>query len=201
MEAVVSVHRSEEQSRPGLVTQAEFARIRGVSREAVRRAVQTGRIQLEDGLVDPVQASRDWDRNTNKARMPKRARATAAPAPLRRREVPPPAPPGDGEQPDQGSSEFIPDFLTSQATHEFHKARLAELKANAEEGRLVDAERVKKEIFATYRNVRAAMETIPDRIAAIVAGETNPATVHQLLLKEIRAALEEASDGLDHGTG
>jgi hypothetical protein len=157
----------------------------------VRRAVQSGRIQLVDGLVDPVQASRDWDRNTSKARMPKRARAAATPARQPKPASPPPTPPSDGEPPDL-ETDYFPDFLTSQAEHEFHKARLAKLKADQEEGKLIDAEAIRKEIFATYRTVRDKLRMIPERLARTIAAETDPAVIHRLIQDEIDVALQEA---------
>ena len=49
------------------MTQAEYARARGVSREAVRKAVKAGRIALVNGKIDPGMADGQWDRNTRKA--------------------------------------------------------------------------------------------------------------------------------------
>ncbi len=42
-----------------LITQAEWARRQGVSREAVRKQVQSGRLQLVNGKVDENQAKQD----------------------------------------------------------------------------------------------------------------------------------------------
>ena len=46
----------------------EYARQRGVTEGAVRKAVKSGRILVEsDGTIDPVKADADWAANTNQA--------------------------------------------------------------------------------------------------------------------------------------
>ena len=59
---------------PELVTQAEYARRIGVSRNAVWAAVRTGRIALFEGLIDPERADREWAENTD----PSKPRGIAA---------------------------------------------------------------------------------------------------------------------------
>lgn len=45
-----------------------YARERGVSDAAVRKAIKTGRITPEaDGTIDSVRADREWTRNTDAA--------------------------------------------------------------------------------------------------------------------------------------
>lgn len=53
---------------PKLITQAAYARRRGVTKQAVGLAVAGDRIRLVDGLVDPEQADRDWAANTDPAK-------------------------------------------------------------------------------------------------------------------------------------
>lgn len=50
-----------------LITKAEYARRRGVSKQAVCKAANTGRITLVDGKVDPEVADVQWARNTDPA--------------------------------------------------------------------------------------------------------------------------------------
>lgn len=59
--------------RVELITQAEYARRRGVAKSAVAKAVKEGRITLIEGKVDPAVADIQWARNT-------RARADSRPA-------------------------------------------------------------------------------------------------------------------------
>jgi len=45
-----------------------YAKRRGVSETAVRKAIKTGRIKLEaDGTIDSAKADGQWDRNTDAA--------------------------------------------------------------------------------------------------------------------------------------
>lgn len=47
------------------LTQAAYARRRGVTHRAVQKAILTGRITREpDGSIDPERADRDWERNS-----------------------------------------------------------------------------------------------------------------------------------------
>lgn len=63
------------------VRPAEFARIIGVSRQAVAKAVKAGRIRVDaDGRVDPQRATRDWIARTHPASMRARALRDAAAA-------------------------------------------------------------------------------------------------------------------------
>ena len=50
---------------PMVLSQRAYAQHRGVSHEAVRKAIKTGRISPQpDGLIDPVVADAQWDANT-----------------------------------------------------------------------------------------------------------------------------------------
>lgn len=63
------------------VRPAELARILGVSRQAVGKAIKSGRVRVDaDGRVDPQRATRDWLRNTHPASMKARALRDAAAA-------------------------------------------------------------------------------------------------------------------------
>jgi len=48
--------------------------------------------------------------------------------------------------------------------------------------------------FNRYRIFRDGMLNIPDRLAAVVAAESDPRRVHELMSTEIRKALTEFSD-------
>ncbi|MFN8992033.1 MAG: hypothetical protein ACK5YP_18830 [Betaproteobacteria bacterium] len=67
---------------PDLLTISEYARRRGCTEGAVRKAIRSGRIMLIDGKVDPVAADAQWRANTRPritpgARQPGEARATS----------------------------------------------------------------------------------------------------------------------------
>jgi len=63
----------------------------------------------------------------------------------------------------------------------------------------VDADDVKVAAFNRARVVRDALLNIPERLAAVLAAETDEQRVHGMLTAEIRAACEELSG--DSGRG
>lgn len=191
-----------------MITRAEFSRRFGVSRAAVTQAVQAGKIQLVETstglMVDPVQARRDWDMTTHPSAK-RRRRGAREPEPgepvqtsaLPEEPPPPPAPPSPPKPPPPRAPDpEIFDYDSAVAEHETHKARLAKLKADELEGKLLDVEDVKREIMDLYRTVRSALETIPERLAAVLAGESDEAKVYQSLRQEIRDSLEKLSEDL-----
>ena len=56
------------QAKKELISQREYARQLGVSHVAVQRAVKTGRISTVDGKIDPAQADRQWQENTDQSK-------------------------------------------------------------------------------------------------------------------------------------
>lgn len=71
------------------------------------------------------------------------------------------------------------------------KTEMAELRVREMRGTVVSAEDVKKAAFETARSVRDALSAIPARIGALVAAESDPHKVKEILAQEIRQALEE----------
>ena len=74
------------------------------------------------------------------------------------------------------------------------QARLRELTIQVREGKLVDREATERQAFDTARIVRDGLLSIPDRVAALVAAETDTSKVHSVLTAEIRKALTEVSN-------
>lgn len=95
-------------------------------------------------------------------------------------------------------------FLRSQTkgTLAEEKTRLTRAKADREELNLrvrglelIEVSTVKQRTFEIARNVRDGVLSVPDRIAGIVAAETDQAKVHALLVKELHQALEALTRG------
>jgi hypothetical protein len=162
-----------------------YAKHRGVSLQAVLKAIREGRlptsaVQRESGRwdIDPEVADVEWQQNTDSGQ--------GAPAHAKNRQDQP-EPTGDDE-PEDGEPIT---YAQARAQHERFKARLAQLELEQREGKLVEADVVKREAFRTARLVRDALLNLPDRIAAELANETNQFKVHQRLVSEIRRALED----------
>lgn len=80
--------------------------------------------------------------------------------------------------------------LGKAQAHERHfKARLAELEFLERVGTVVDKQQVETEAFRIARQVRDALLTIPDRLAGVIAAESDGTKIRDLLVKEINLAL------------
>jgi hypothetical protein len=166
-----------------LVSQAEYARQRGVSRQYVGQMVAKGIIKLTGRKVDTDQADAALAAIREPVRPERRGEAPAA--------VPdaPALPRGD-----------LPTLLLkTRIKSEVERAKLLEIKARVEAGKYVDADDVRVAAFNKARVVRDGLLNIPDRLSAVLATESDPARVHELLAAEIRTALEELSGGSGRG--
>lgn len=90
----------------------------------------------------------------------------------------------------QNQAAAIPSFAQSRAIREAYAARLTRLEFDQRSGRLVDKAELKMRLAKLHMAVRDSLRTIPDRVAPIVAAETDQAKIHAMLLKEIGQALE-----------
>lgn len=163
------------------VTPTAYAKHRGVSPAGVFDAIDKGRLSLslekkDSGryLIDVDVADAEWLANTDSM--------TGAPAHMANRPDQPATEPEDGQP---------ITYAEARAQHERFKARLAQLELEQREGKLVEAEVVRKEAFKAARQVRDALLNLPDRVAGELAAETNQFKVHQRLTQEIRRALED----------
>src|SRR5437867_3739273 len=178
------------------LTQADYARHRGTSRQAVHLAINSGRIRARpDGLIDPDIADREWAANTDRSKQ-------RGPAASRsRRGTPPGSGRVDGWQAAghrdasglQGEAE--PTWAEARRRREAALARMAEQEADRRAGRLLDADAVEKASFAVARRARDMLRSLPDRIAAVVGG-LSPAECHRLLAEEVNRICVELSQPL-----
>jgi hypothetical protein len=76
-----------------------------------------------------------------------------------------------------------------QRKKEHFRARLMQLQFRRLKGELVSVRDVERDVFAAFRQCRDSLLGIPDRIAGIVAAESDQHQVHHILSKEIRQAL------------
>lgn len=180
-----------------LLSQAEYARHRkqsglpGGSREAVRKAVDEGRIGLINGKIHPRLADEEWEKNTRARMSPQAAAAgaaqdlvdqaagagVAAPAPS--------APPAPTAQP-------VPDtgYTAARARREQAEADLAEMAARKQRGELVSWEDVARAGFEVGRDIRDAGESAVARLAPELANITSAEECADLLRRHHRALFE-----------
>lgn len=166
---------------PKLLNLSEYARHRGVSRTAVHRAVQDGRISIlmEEGkqLIDPVVADIQWANNT-------RSRAPAG-------DSQPPAPP----QNLAAAVSAAYDGAASRAKRDFHEANLAAMREAKEAGALVDRAGVVQAGTDAGAAARAALERIPG-LALQLAALSDPLAIERLLRIKVNESLSDLIDNL-----
>lgn len=158
-----------------------------MSHVAVLKAIKAGRIEKEpDGTIDPAKADAAWERNTNQAQKRKALRLSD-----------PPRHDGDADAP--AGPPIVnsgPSFAQSRAIKEAYNARLAKLAYEEKSGALVKTDSVKVAWFNTLRVVRDRALNLPDRLAPLLATESNPKIVRDLLEEELRIILNDAADAI-----
>ncbi len=176
-----------------LVTFAEFALIKGCTKAAVTHASKSriaGAVVEKDGKrwLDRDLALELWRKNTLKNNNAKVDEPDSV--------DPPPRDAGELKRRVAGlPDDLIPELNESRARREHYQAELAKLEVDLKRRELVPAVEVKKEAFALGRSVREALANLADRLSHQLAGETDPAVIHQVLTDEHRAALVELADG------
>ena len=175
------------------VSVREYARRRGVSHTAVRKAVQTGRIPQEaDGTIDPVKADAAWDAQTD---------------PGRRAAAPPPSMPPPAQKPSSSPSlqrETVPPlpatsgatFAQARTAHEVAKAQKARIQVDRLKDEVVDRARATALVFKLARQERDSWVIWPARIAGQMAAEVGiePHLMQTLLETHVRAHLAELAE-------
>lgn len=161
------------------LAQRAYAKRRGVSGEAVSKAIAEGRLRdsivMVDGrakIADPELADREWEANT-------RPRS---------------------DEPRAALPRDLPEYYVfrsqregSAARRESAQADLAELELARKRGQLIDADDARADVLAAYSLVKTRLLGVPSLVAQRLphlAGEVEP-VVDEL----IRAALEELSAG------
>ena len=184
-----------------MMTLKEYARHRKCSPAAVRKALETGRIfgdRDESGWrIDSNKADADWERNTSA--VPRNKKGTTKPAGVGNPDMeeaggkvaPPHA--AKTHTTDEQPAWKIPSYNNSLEKEKYYKALLAEIEYQIEVGALVRKAENDKAIFNFHRSIRDRLLNIPDRIAAVLAGEADREKVHGILSKELRQALTELS--------
>jgi hypothetical protein len=171
-----------------LVGLREYARRRGVTLQAVQKAIKSGRITPIGGQIDPEVADIQWQRNT----APNRSAGLAASAALGGAVTRAPIAPRGGRDSDS-AIKAEPSLLDARTRREQAMAELAELELAEKRGELVAAAAIEKALATKILSVRESLDTLTDRITPLLAAETDPAKVYALLRMEIRQALSQLS--------
>lgn len=158
-----------------IITQAAYAKQRGVTPARINHLISKGVVILVNGKVDPDQA----DAAIEAAANPAYAKAPGRPAK------------------DRGPS----NYADAAAREKHFKALLAELDFKEREGELVNAAELRHELAAVFTVVKTSLRSIPAKVAQEVfhlalnakAEREGVASIFKLMLKEIDVVLTELS--------
>ncbi|OAI79634.1 elements of external origin [Ralstonia solanacearum] len=161
-----------------------YARHRGVSDAAVRKAIAAGRITPEaDGTVDADRADAEWARNTEAPRNGTRTRPVRVAVPQEGGQ----APDGPAASPTGGTSLLQARTVNEVVKAQTNKVRLARLK-----GELVDRSQAIAHVFTLARAERDAWLNWPARVSAQMAATlgVDPHPMHVALEAAVRDHLQ-----------
>ena len=160
-----------------LISMAELAKLKNVSRMAVSKKVKSGKLDSavvnHNGrkLINKEEAFRLWDIQA----LP--SKDTTVRKQLK-------------QEIDAKTEDQIPAYGESKAKREYFLAELAKLDVEEKKEQLVSVDEIKKSSFAKARAMREALTNLADRLSHQLAGEEDATVIHNLLSIEHREALE-----------
>lgn len=158
-----------------------YAKHRGVTEGAVRKAIKQGRISKKDnGKIDPNLADKEWSKNTD-------------PAQIKKSEVKESTQDSSNISPPSNPLSVGPSYQQSRAIKEAYNAKLTRLQFEKESKKLISVNEVKISAFNAARMTRDRMLNIPDRVIPALVGKTDIFEMKEILKTEIVKALEELS--------
>jgi len=165
-----------------------YARHRGVSHVAVKKAIDTGRITpLADGTLDPEKADQEWAQNTliSRKKTPESLKANTL-KPSQKPAEPLSAPP-----PSSNTSLLQARTANEVVKAQTNKVRLAQLK-----GELVDRSQAIAHVFKLARAERDAWMSWPSRISSQMAADLDidAHALHVALEEQVRQHLKELAE-------
>jgi len=173
-----------------IASKSEYAAMRGWSPANVTKLLKAGRlVTTPDGKKIMVEASderilatadpakegvrRRWAEEKAEQEVHQHTRVNAPPA-----------------ADDQDDANYY-DFQSARAKRETHLAKLAEYEEQLKAGKLLQADRVIKALTDNAAAMRAALERLPDRLAPVLAAESDPDAVYSMLETEIGNLIDE----------
>ncbi len=174
---------------PELITPAEYSRRRGVSKEAVSKAIEKGRITTIPGengrkLIDPEVADIQWAKNTD----PLQSQRANAPKGDRAPGVGGSSASGGGIGDDSGSA-----YWDARTLREQSEAAIADMKRRQMEGDLVERKRVEEASMRLGRMLRDAVLGVPTKLAPEVSHLSDTWEIEQRLTSALRQVLDDVA--------
>ncbi|MCH9692206.1 MAG: elements of external origin [Gammaproteobacteria bacterium] len=163
-----------------------YAKHRGVSDTAVRKAIKSGRTQTEaDGTIDDDKVGRQWARNTDTAQQ-RKTPSTAKPVSKAALEA------VDATLKEQGGPASGTTYMQAHTANEVLKAQTNRVKLQQLKQTLVDHAQAIAQVFKLARYERDAWLNWPARVSAQMAAELEvyPHTLHVSLEAAVREHLQ-----------
>ncbi len=172
-----------------LVSFRAYARMRGVSHQAVSKMIATGRlsksVQVVAGarMIDPVIANEELRANTSASATREKVRvATGAEGDL------------DSSLSDLPPTKSNLSLARVQTQRTGYQALLAKLEFEERSGVLCNVHEVRAEAFRIVRESRDHLLLLPERLADSLAVEADAGRVREMLRTEINGALTNLSE-------
>jgi hypothetical protein len=170
-----------KQPPPGFMTMAEYSRHRKVNRSHITRLAQRGILVLRGKLVDVAASDTVLDDKPVDV------------------EPPQPAPPPPQVRPaaDSLGGQSGANFAQARTIEMVFRAKLRKLEFEARQGEMIKAEVVRKSMADTGRTIRDGILGLPDRLATVLAAESDAKKIHVTLKKELSRELEALANAID----
>ena len=157
-----------------LISQAEWARRQGFSKQYVGKLIKLGKIKLTDGKIEEYTANAELESQRN-VDLPQHRKG--------------------------GGTYFVQDdihklLVKTKLKNEIEQGKLLEARVKAETGELVPIDEVRSTFYAKGRIVRDGILNIPDRISSLLATIDDASQIHEILTQELRTVLEELSNAV-----
>lgn len=157
-----------------MMTQVEFARSLGKSKQYINKLVRTGKISLgPDGLIDPEAATAALKKSADPARKIVTSSGTPSPS----------SPSENGEG-----------YYDARTKRESIRAKVEELKYRRTSGELVDVAEIESELKGVFRDLRDRLQALPTTWKGRLVSMTDEREIQIYLSEQIRLVLEDISD-------
>lgn len=170
-----------------------YARHRGVSHVAVKKAIDTGRITpLSDGTIDPETADREWAQNTTTPR----SKTTTESAVKSPKPEPTVMRTQEPAEPFTGTPSTSTSLVQARTANEVVKAQTNKIRLAQLKGELVDRSQAVAHVFKLARAERDAWLNWPARVSSQMAAElgVDSHLMHVTLEKAVREQLIDLGD-------
>ena len=100
----------------------------------------------------------------------------------------------DAATPELDDDDNYENLAASKAVLESYKAKLAKLRYERESELLVEVAEVQAVTFRVHRQIREALQNLPDRVASQLAHMSDEADVHQFLAEQIQEVMQNLAE-------